>query len=68
MKKSLFSLLAAALCLAACQVEEPINASKSGDVLLAMIEQSEMTKTALDQNNNTRWSENDQSVGFPKSS
>lgn len=68
MKKSLFSLLAAALCLAACQVEEPINASKSGDVLSAMIEQSEMTKTALDQNNNIRWSENDQIVGFMKSS
>ena len=68
MKKSLFSLLAAALCLVACQVEEPINASKSGDVLSAMIEQSEMTKTALDQNNNIRWSENDQIVGFMKSS
>lgn len=68
MKKSLFSLLAAALCLVACQVEEPINASKSGDVLSAMIEQSEMTKTALDQNNNILWSENDQIVGFMKSS
>ena len=68
MKKSLFCLIAAAFCFAACQVEEPTASLKSEDVLSAKIEQSEMTKTVLAQNNNILWSENDQVVGFMKSS
>ena len=68
MKKSLFSLMAAIIGFAACQVEEPTASLKSEDVLTAKIEQSEMTRTVLDQNNNIRWSENDQIVGFLKSS
>ena len=68
MKKLFFSLMAAALCFAACQVEEPVTSSKSEGVLSAKIEQSEITKTTLAQNNNILWSENDQIVGFMKSS
>ena len=68
MGKTFLSLMAAALCFAACQVEEPVSSSKSEGVLSAKIEQSEMTKTTLAQDNNILWSENDQIVGFMKSS
>lgn len=67
MKKSLFALLAA-VCMVACQVEEPTGASKSDDVLSAKMEQSDLTKTQIGENNNILWSANDQIVGFMKSS
>lgn len=68
MKKIIWALVAAAMSFTACQVDEPTAPSASGDVLSAKIEQSDMTKTSLDANNNILWSADDQIIGFMKSS
>lgn len=60
-------MLAAALFCAACQ-EVEINPLHGENVLSAVIEQDNMTKTVMDDNNNILWSENDQIVAFMKSS
>lgn len=68
--KSSFTFLAVLLCLAACQVEivDPNVSNRFGDVLSAQIEQNEVTKTVLSENNNVLWSDDDQIVAFMKSS
>ena len=59
-------MLAAAMSFAACQeVEAPLAEE---NVLSAVIEQDETTKTEMDENNNILWSANDQIVAFMKSS
>ena len=59
-------MLAAAISFAACQeVEAPFV---EGNVLSAVIQQYETTKTVMDDNNNILWSANDQIVAFMKSS
>lgn len=68
MKKSLYILLAASLCLAACQNFEQLVPEVADDVLSARIEQGEVTKTALGESNNILWSEDDQIVAFMKTS
>ena len=66
MKKCTLIMLAAAMSFAACQeVEAPLAEE---NVLSAVIEQDETTKTAMDDNNNILWSANDQIVAFMKSS
>ena len=68
MKKSLFVLIAASFCFAACYTVEPLLLEFSVEILSAQIEQGETTKTVLDENNNIRWSENDHIVAFMKTS
>ena len=59
-------MLAAVMSFAACQeVGAPLAEE---NVLSAVIEQDETTKTVMDDNNNILWSENDQIVAFMKSS
>ena len=59
-------MLAAAMSFAACQeVEAPLAEE---NVLSAVIEQDETTKTEIDENNNILWSANDQIIAFMKSS
>ena len=59
-------MLAVAMSFAACQeVEAPLAEE---NVLSAVIEQDETTKTEMDENNNILWSANDQIVAFMKSS
>ncbi len=66
MKKCTLIMLAAAMSFAACQeVEAPLAEE---NVLSAVIEQDETTKTVMDDNNNILWSSNDQIVAFMKSS
>ena len=66
MKKCTFIMLAAVLSFAACQeVEAPLAEE---NVLSAVIEQDETTKTEMDDNNNILWSANDQIIAFMKSS
>lgn len=67
MKKSALIMLTAALAFTACQVMET-TPLEEGNVLSAVIEQDDMTKTVMDDNNNILWSENDQIVAFMKSS
>lgn len=67
MKKSALIMLTAALSFTACQVMET-TPLEEGNVLSAVIEQDDMTKTVMDDNNNILWSENDQIVAFMKSS
>lgn len=59
-------MLAAALSFAACQEVEAPFAEEN--VLSAVIEQDEATKTVMDDNNNILWSANDQIIAFMKSS
>ena len=66
MKKCTMIMLAAAMSFAACQeVEAPLAEE---NVLSAVIEQDETTKTEMDDNNNILWSANDQIIAFMKSS
>lgn len=67
MKKLLLALAAVAVMSSACQkaeVEAPVN---EGRVLDATIENIAVTRTVMDEDNNIRWSEGDQIVGFMKS-
>ena len=66
MKKSVLFLITAVLFVAACQESEEMTPVVSDDVLSAQIEQDEMTKTILDENNNVLWSSGDQIVVFKK--
>ena len=61
-------LLLAALTFAACQKNETPSTSNEGATLYATIEETASTKTYMDANNNTRWSEGDQVVAFMKTS
>ena len=67
MKKTAI-ILAAILSLAACNKPETIVPIADHNTLYAQIEQETATKTYMDVNNNIRWSEGDQIVGFMKSS
>lgn len=68
MKRIFTSILSAALLLTACQKSDLSTPSSEGGVLYATIEEVAATKTYMDVNNNIRWSEGDQIVGFMKSS
>lgn len=58
----------AALSIAACQKSVPSGLLEDAAILSAKIEQSVQSKTELDENNNILWSENDQIVGYIRSS
>lgn len=67
MKKTAI-ILAAILSLAACNKIEDNVPIADHNTLYAQIEQETATKTYMDVNNNIRWSEGDQIVGFMNSS
>lgn len=67
MKKIFIAAIAALTALVACQKNE-VAAPGADSVLYATIEETDATKTYMDSNNNIRWSEGDQIVGFMKSS
>ena len=67
MKKTAI-ILAAILSLAACNKPETVVPIADHNTIHAQIEQETATKTYMDLNNNIRWSEGDQIVGFMKSS
>ena len=68
MKRIFTSILSAALLLAACQMSDLSTPSSEEGFLYATIEEVAATKTYMDANNNIRWAEGDQIVGFMKSS
>ena len=71
MKKNILSALAICAALFGCQkneMSETTLPTAGHNTLYARIEQEAATKTYMDANNNIRWSENDQIVGFMKSS
>ena len=68
MKRIFTSILSAALLLTACQMSDLSTPSSEEGFLYATIEEVAATKTYMDINNNIRWSEGDQIVGFMKSS
>ena len=67
MKKS-FIYIAALTLIAACNKAESPVVSQESDIITAQIEQETSTRTYMDAQNNIRWSEGDQIVGFMKSS
>ena len=64
MKKLFFAVIAIMAFFAACQKNEIAEASRDGQVLYATIEDWSSTRTVMDEDNNIRWSEGDQIVGF----
>lgn len=66
MKKCTLMILTATLSLAACQEVETALVNET--VLSAIIEQDEITRTEMDENNNVLWNENDQIIAFLKTS
>ena len=64
MKKLFFAVIAIMAFFAACQKNEIAEPSRDGQVLYATIEDWSSTRTVLDEDNNIRWSEGDQIVGF----
>lgn len=68
MKRIIIGILAVSAMLCGCQKNEIATPSAEKAVLYATIEENNETKTYMDANNNIRWSEGDQIVGFMKSS
>ena len=68
MKKNILSALAICAALLGCQKNEIYEPSSSSVDLHATIEDQTFTKTYMDENNNIRWSEEDQVVAFMKTS
>lgn len=70
MKKLIWSALAVLAAVSSCQVDELHNGEMvSGDEeFYAIVSNDGTTKTVMDENNNIRWSEDDQLVIFRKTS
>ena len=68
MKRNLLSILAISAALFSCQKTNMQESVQNGIVLQATIEELASTKTYMDENNNIRWSEEDQVVAFMKTS
>ena len=66
MKKFTLIILVAILSFAACQDVETTLVKEN--ILSAVIEQDDLTRTEMDENNNVLWSENDQIIAFLKTS
>ena len=67
MKKFFLAIFSAVVLFAACQKNEIAEPSRDGQVLYATIEDWSSTRTVMDEDNNIRWSEGDQIVGFVNS-
>ena len=68
MNKILFCIASVFLVFAGCMNMEPSASGSADEVLSAIIEQEDATKTVLGMNNNIFWSENDQIIAFMKTS
>ena len=68
MKRNILYALAVCATLFACQKNEISETLPSVGELHATIEDDASTKTAMDENNNIRWSEGDQIVAFMRTS
>ena len=66
MKKFTLIILVTILSFAACQDMETTLVKEN--ILSAFIEQDDLTRTEMDENNNVLWSENDQIIAFLKTS
>lgn len=64
MNKLFSAIVSAVVLFAACQKNEIAEPARDGQVLYATIEDWSSTRTVLDEDNNIRWSEGDQIVGF----
>ena len=64
MNKLFSAIVSAVVLFAACQKNEIAEPSRDGQVLYATIEDWSSTRTVLDEDNNIRWSEGDQIIGF----
>ena len=64
MKKIFIGAAVAIAALAACQKTEVTAPSADAPVLYATIEETDVTRTYMDENNNIRWSEGDQVAAF----
>lgn len=67
MKKTLFAIFATIAALVSCQKNE-IAEQPERSVLTAHMEEVDATRTAMDEDNNIRWSEGDQIIAFMKTS
>ena len=67
MKKQLLGLMTILTLCYACQKDEATSLTKDATIH-ANLEENDVTRTIMDENNNILWSENDQIIAFMKSS
>lgn len=67
MKRIILSVLAMSALLCGCQKDHVSELAQGRGTIQATIEEISATRTVMDENNNIRWSEDDQIVGFMKS-
>lgn len=67
MKKTLFTVMIAAIAFAACQKFETSELSAQGPVITAQIDQDDQTRTAMGSDRKSAWSAKDQIAVFLKS-
>ena len=67
MKRIILSVLAMSALLCGCQKDHVSELAQGRGTIQATIEEISATRTVMDENNNIRWSEGDQIVGFMKS-
>ena len=67
MKRIILSVLAMSALLCGCQKDHVSELTQERGTIQATIEEISATRTVMDENNNIRWSEGDQIVGFMKS-
>ena len=67
MKNILFAFLATCICAVACHNIEPSVPVEADDILVAQIEQDDVTKTFMGEGRNIFWSADDQIIAFIRS-
>ena len=67
MKRIILSVLTMSALLCGCQKDHVSELAQERGTIQATIEEISATRTVMDENNNIRWSEDDQIVGFMKS-
>lgn len=67
MKRIILSVLTMSALLCGCQKDHVSELAQGRGTIQATIEEISATRTVMDENNNIRWSEGDQIVGFMKS-
>lgn len=67
MKRIILSVLAMSALLCGCQKDQVSDVSRKQGIIQATIEEMSSTRTVMDEDNNIRWSEGDQIVGFMRS-
>lgn len=67
MNRIILSVLTMSALLCGCQKDQVSDVSRKQGIIQATIEDISATRTVMDENNNIRWSEGDQIVGFMKS-